>query len=251
MLTSKDEKFIMSLRSAHGRRKSPLRFCEGVRACAELASTVPDIIRKAVRSESFVPEPPLDSLDYDVVSEARLAKLAGTVSPQGVLLLVEPPPLRGDFVLRDPFALVLDGVADPGNMGTIVRTARAVGLRQLFLTSGSADPYSPKVARAAMAAQFAMEIRKFANLAEAVRELSGKGVERFWRCDPHEGDSLFEVDDIFERSALVLGGEASGVTRLAEARPLTLPMPGGYESINVAQAAAVFLFDSVRRGLWS
>ncbi|MCK5845259.1 MAG: RNA methyltransferase [Victivallales bacterium] len=250
-LTNRDEKLIISLRSSHGRRKSPLRLCEGVRACLELVTSAPELVRFAVRDESFTPEPPLDSLEFSVVSNAEFAKLAGTVSPQGVLLLVEPPPISGAFELCDPFAVVLDGVADPGNMGTVIRTMRAVGLRQLFLTDGSADPFSPKCVRSGMAAQFAMEIRKFASLADVVRELRGNGVGRFWRCDPHKGASLFEADDVFQNSVVILGSEASGSDELPGTEPLTLPMPGGYESINVAQAATVVLFDAVRRGVLS
>jgi TrmH family RNA methyltransferase len=191
----------------------------------------------------------LDVLSYAVASDARFAKLAGTVSPQGVLLVVDPPSLTADFELVDPFAVILDGVSDPGNMGTIIRTMRSVGLRRLFLTSGSVDPYSPKVVRSAMAAQFAMEIRKFADLAEAACELRGKGIERFARCVPGGGLSLFDADDVFASSALIFGGEASGASELPGSVSLTIPMPGGYESINVAQAATVFLFDAVRRGV--
>ncbi|MCK5844389.1 MAG: RNA methyltransferase [Victivallales bacterium] len=246
-LTASDEKLILSLHGGHGRRKSDLRLCEGVRACSELVSTNPGLVRLAIKAESFVPALPLDTLSFCVVSDAKLAKLATTVSPQGVMLVVEPLPMIGYFALTDPFAVVLDGVADPGNMGTIIRTMRSVGLKQLFLTAGTADPFSPKVVRSAMAAQFAMEIRKFATLADIIRELRGKGVERFWRCDPHKGASLFETEDVFARSAIILGGEAAGAEELPETDPLTLPMPGGYESINVAQAATVFLFDAVRR----
>jgi TrmH family RNA methyltransferase len=203
----------------------------------------------AVRSESFIPKTPFDTLSFCVVSDAKLAKLATTVSPQGILLLVEPLSMNADFELSDPFAVILDGVADPGNMGTIIRTMRSIGLTQLFLTSGAVDPFSPKVVRSAMAAQFAMEIRKFATLADVVSELRRKGLERFWRCDPHKGASLFETEYVFANSAIILGGEAGGAEELPGTDPLTLPMPGGYESINVAQAGTVFLFDAVRRGI--
>ena len=246
-LTIADEKLILSLHGSHGRRKCDLRLCEGLRACSELMANAPELVRLAVRTESFAPVPPLDSLDFRVVSDAKLAKLATTVSPQGVMLVVEAPSMSADFELSDPFAVVLDGVADPGNMGTIIRTMRSVGLKQLFLTSGTADPFSPKVVRSAMAAQFAMEIRKFATLADVVSKLRGKGLERFWRCDPHKGASLFETENVFANSAIILGGEAGGAEELSGTDPLTLPMPGGYESINVAQAATVFLFDAVRR----
>ena len=248
-LTNKQEKLILSLRTSHGRRKSDLCLCEGVRACSELVSARPETIIFAVRSESFDLPLVLADLEFHVVPDERMTNLSSTVTPQGVIIVAKRPSTSGEISLSDPFSVILDGVADPGNMGTIIRTMRAVGLRSLFLTAGSADPYAPKVVRSAMAAQFAMNIRKFANLAEAIRELRGKGVERFWRCDPHGGIPLFESEEVFANSALILGGEAAGVEEHPETMSVTLPMPGKYESINVAQAATVFLFDAVRRGV--
>jgi TrmH family RNA methyltransferase len=142
---------------------------------------------------------------------------------------------------------VLDRVADPGNLGTILRTVRAVGVTEVWLTSGTADPFSDKVIRAALSAQFALVLREFRDLAAVDGEFRRRGGTGMYRTDPHSGVSLFDLPRLFAGGAIIFGSEAQGAAGLDGATTVTIPMPGGGESINVAQAATVFCGEFVRR----
>ena len=246
-MTHNLEKLIRSLHSRHGRKKHKLCLCEGVRACGELLAHRPDLVKHAVKTDDCVLPAEFDAVDFITVPQEKMKQLSPTVTPQGVLFTVKRPETEYQEQFESPYALVLDGVSDPGNMGTIIRTARAAGLSEIFLTSGCADPFSDKVIRSALASQFALQIFRFANLGEAVRELRGAGCKNFWKTDPHGGVPLFEEPELFTDAAIIIGGEASGVSAHPECRPVTIPMPGKSESLNAAQAATIFMFEAVRR----
>jgi TrmH family RNA methyltransferase len=224
-LTNNQEKLIRALYTRVGRKKHNLCICEGLRACKELVKARPDLISFAVKSEETELPAEFVDLEFIIVPEEKIKQISSTVTTQGILIVAERPEVRSpDSVARkkkseevaenptnsdyrppvtdNRFSVILDGVADPGNMGTIIRTAKAAGLKELFLTSGCADPYADKVIRSAMAAQFSINIYKFANLAETICELRKSGVENFWKTDPHKGNSLFETEDLFANSAI-------------------------------------------------
>ena len=150
-------------------------------------------------------------------------------------------------MLSDPWVLLLDRVMDPGNFGTILRTARAAGLHEIVVVKGGVDPFGEKALRAGMGAQFAMGIRKFDSLADAAEHLKEMGVKTFYRTEPAGGNSIFKEEGLFEKSAIILGNEANGADPLDGSVPLVIPMPGSAESLNVAQAGTVVLFEYVRR----
>jgi TrmH family RNA methyltransferase len=247
-MTNKQEKLIRALYTRQGRKKHNMCICEGLRACTELAKTRPDLISFALKSEKFKITEDLKSLEFTTIPENEFRKISATVTSQGIMIIAERPQIKSvEKKENRQYALVLDKVADPGNMGTIIRTAKAAGLKNIYITSGSADPFADKVIRAAMAAQFAVDIIKFANLAEAVCELRNSGYNTFWKTDPHNGKSLYKTDDLFANSAIIIGGEASGVSDHPDCKSVTIPMPGNSESINAAQAATIFMFEAVRR----
>ena len=158
-----------------------------------------------------------------------------------------PPEPECDQPPQDPFLLALDRLGDPGNFGTICRTLRSTGLTELWYTRGSVDPYGDKAVRSALGAQFALSLRSFENL-EVLREQAARfGYPTVYLTDPHTGEDCFRCSGLFDRSVVVIGAEADGVSALDGAARVTIPMPGNYESLNAAQAATVFLFEYVRR----
>lgn len=250
-LTRKNEALIRTLHTRHGRKKSGLCICEGLRAVDELMFRRPELVRFSVATEealAALQERRTVSGDVCIVSAARLNELAGTVTPQGILTVAEIPQEPGqDEKPADPFILALDQLGDPGNFGTIVRSARAVGLTELWYTKGSIDPYGDKAIRSALGAQFAMKLRSFPDLAALRDRAVSLGYDRFCVTDPHGGENCFTAENLFDRSVIVIGGEANGATMLPNCRHVVIPMPGDYESLNAAQAATIFLFDYVRR----
>ena len=176
-------------------------------------------------------------------------ELSGTVNSQGVIAVAEMPEFASGAVQGD-FVMALDQLGDPGNFGTIARSLRAAGQKELWYTKGSIDPWGDKAIRSGMGVQFALRLRRFDTLEEltlAARELGYKNV---FIADPHQGTSCFKLPGLFDHSVIVIGGEPNGVLGVApDAERVIIPMPGDYESINAAQAATVLIFESVRRSM--
>ena len=251
LLTRRMERQFADLQGRHGRKKSEFCLCEGVRCCFEvLTSPKRQDIELVVISDKLRSDlPHLDTLNVARVRDEQLQKLSGTVTSQGVLILLKRPPVAPEAFSEptDPFIMAVDKLGDPGNFGTILRTARAAGLREFWYTSGSSDAYSPKVIRSSLGAQFTMNLREFADL-NALREFAAQhGYNKFYLTDPHTGESCFECANLFDKSVVVIGSEAHGIDSSEAGMRVTIPMPGNFESLNAAQAATIVLFEHVRR----
>lgn len=250
-LTHRMERQFAELQGRHGRKKSPFCLCEGVRCCEELLnSPAAAAIETVLISEKLKADlPQLQRFDFITVSDEKLQKLSGTITSQGILILVKrPSTCPDDFAPpQDPFIMAVDKLGDPGNFGTIMRTARAAGLREFWYTSGSADPYQPKVIRSSLAAQFNMNLREFATLTDLTDFAARNGFDKLYLTDPHCGESCFECKNLFDRSVVVIGSEAHGIESSIPGNRVTIPMPGNFESLNAAQAATIVLFEHVRR----
>lgn len=249
-LTRRMEREFTDLQSRHGRKKSPYCLCEGVRCCSEvLACEARQDIVLAVIGDKLRDVPDFTNIDYAIVSDEKLQKLSGTITSQGILLLVKRPTVIPENFPEptDPFILAVDKLGDPGNFGTILRTARAAGLKEFWYTAGSADAYAPKVTRSALGAQFNMRLREFSDLAALTDYAAKCGFPNIYLTDPHTGESCFECEKLFEKSVVVIGSEAHGIGSEAAGNRVTIPMPGNFESLNAAQAATIVLFEHVRR----
>ena len=249
MLLSKNrESLIKSLCTRHGRKKSNLCICEGKRSVADLLMAKPELVKFTIIAESNKNSLPANIINPLIVSERKFSELSATVASQGILAVVERPELLSVEVQPvDPFILVLDRLTDPGNFGSILRTARAIGLTEVWYTAGSVDPFNDKVIRAAMASQFVVGLRSFASLDDVSSQLNHFGYHKIFRTDPHQGESCFVAKELFSRSAIIIGNEADGVALLAGANDIMIPMPGSAESLNAAQATTVILFEYIRR----
>ena len=151
-LTRRTESLLRALRTRHGRRDSEYCFCDGLRASREVVTLAPELVELVILREGTA-LPFSAPVEPVVLPQAEFDRIAPTVHSQGILVLSRrPAPVPMDVPMADPFALVLDRVGDPGNFGTILRTARAVGLHEVWLTRGTADPFSDKVVRSASGA---------------------------------------------------------------------------------------------------
>ena len=181
-----------------------------------------------------------------VVPRSVLEAACDTRTPQGVCASFgAPKPLA----LNDaPNGIVaLDGVQDPGNVGTIWRTADAAGFGAVLFGPGCADPLSPKVQRAAMGSGFRVPYMVAEDLPGALRELRARG----WcvLASDLRGDDFYARPDAGERFVLVIGSEAHGIspaTREAATALVKLPMRGGAESLNAAVAAGIMMYEMAR-----
>lgn len=179
-----------------------------------------------------------------VIADARLfGELAQIATPTGALAVIAAP--QPGSRLPGAFNLLLEDVQDPGNVGTMLRTAAAAGVTHAFLSEGCAFAWSPKVLRAGQGAHFFLEIVERADLPLVVRTFAGKVIAAL----PRGEASLFDAD-LRGPLMFMVGNEGAGLSpalaACATAR-VAIPMPGGFESLNAASAAAVFLFEKLRQ----
>ncbi len=182
----------------------------------------------------------------ETVSSTVMKAISDTESPQGILAVMKqqdiPLPSRPGFVL------ILDAVRDPGNLGTILRTAAAAGVELVILTPGSVDAWSPKVLRSGMGAHFRLPVRSM-NWQDIRHTLESPPQLKTFLADA-AGEIEYTQADFRSPLALIVGGEAAGAgteaTSLAAGK-VHIPMPGGSESLNAAVAASILLFEVVRQ----
>jgi len=177
------------------------------------------------------------------VSDEVMRTMADTKTPQGILAVL-PFPQPAPY--ESPLILVLDGLRDPGNLGTILRSAEAAEVGKVITTKGTVDVFSPKVVRGAMGAHFRLPILDDREWEEIERVLDGRQV---LLADPGGGLRYHEVDWT-QPSALIVGGEAYGPGQEAgqlAAKTVSIPMRGGAESLNVAVATSIILFEAARQ----
>ena len=205
---------------------------------------------------------------HDVLAEESFAALAGKLEAAGANVFIVPRSLLesvtdtrtpqgicASFDLPQPLppgkapnrVVALDGVQDPGNVGTIWRTADAAGFQGLLLGSGCADPLSPKVQRSTMGSGFRLPFMQTSNLPAALNELRHKG----WAVIASDlrGTDFYRHPDPGDRFILVIGSEAHGIseaTRAAADMLVKLPMRGGAESLNAAVAAGIMMYELMR-----
>lgn len=183
-------------------------------------------------------------IEVDEVAGDLLQKLSDTETPQGILAVLEFTQLP---ITDNPnFILIPDQVRDPGNLGTLIRSAAAAGVQALFLPDETTDAFAPKVVRSGMGAHFRLPIHvlTWEQIREHTKDL------QVYLADM-EGKSFWEAD-LRKPLALIVGGEADGASE--EARKLTtqkisIPMAGNVESLNAGVAGSVVMFEVVRQRL--
>ena len=178
------------------------------------------------------------------VSAEVMQALADTETPQGILIVLPIPDLHCDAAA--PLTLIPDAIRDPGNLGTMLRTAWAAGVSQVLLPPGTVDYTNPKVVRAGMGAHFYIPIRRAAwdEIHTALAETP------VWLAEVGAG-TPYDAVDWRGRTALIVGGEAEGASpegrALAAGWHVTIPMAHGVDSLNAAMAAVIVLFEAARQ----
>jgi rRNA methylases len=182
------------------------------------------------------------------LADSVMESLSDTETSQGILLVL--PQTESRQIPATDFALVLDQIRDPGNLGTILRSAAAAGVKTVFLAPGTADAFAPKVVRAGMGAHFRLSIQsaEWCEIDDYCRKVCQPPL-KLLLAESGGGKACWQMD-LQAPLALVIGGEADGAS--AEARQavdenIYIPMPGKFESLNAAVAAGILLFEIVRQ----
>lgn len=236
---------IRKLNTSRSFRRSEGRFvCDGPKLLGEA-------LRWGAQVETVVRVPGAPALPTPGVREVEvppelLKGLSTTESPQGVLFLCALPSLQLPAELPGARYLVLDGVQDPGNLGTVWRTADAFGADGLILLPGCADPFSPKAVRASMGACFRLAAWE-AERAELSAALDRAGIPLYAAALRADTEDVRRVG--LGRCAVVIGSEGRGVSAETLAlceKTLKIPMRPRCESLNAAVAASVVLWEMAR-----
>ena len=190
--------------------------------------------------------------DLFLLSRVLFDRTVNTETPQGIAAAVKQPDCHvGRFCEGDPSnILVLDRLQDPGNLGTIIRTADAAGFRRILVMKGTADLFSPKTVRAAAGSLYRM---KFAYGDEPREVLSLLGSHGFQTvCTSPRAEINYFDADISRSTALIIGNEANGACDVflqGADLLINIPMEGSIESLNAGTAASVIMYESVRQRL--
>lgn len=253
MLSAREEKEIRALQRRKERAARSRFLAEGVRVVEDLLASELRVVlvvassslQDSPRGGALLEEAARAGVPVRTVPDAELDRLAGTLTPQGVLAVAEVPDVSLDSLRRGPTGLVLllDGVQDPGNFGTLVRSAEALGAAGVVALSGTVDPWNPKAVRASAGSAFRIPVVQ-ASWAEASDWLRAEGYEIL--AAAAGGEPLGSVG---AKVALVVGNEGSGVSEgvLSEVdRTVGIPLRGRAESLNVAAAAAILMYEMTR-----
>jgi len=255
VITSKDNeivKHIRKLREKKEREEAGEFIVEGIKMLEE-AVREKARIKMIVVSEELNQNPIPQDVLYKVakekliyVSESVFKTLTDVNSPQGILAIIEKNQTKEIDFSQDLF-LILDNIQDPGNMGTILRTADSVNLKQVIVPKGNADCYNPKVVRSTMGAIFRVSVIEVEDLSKSIKEMKKHKIQILVTALETK-DSIYDVD--YKRSAIVIGNEGNGVSKevleLAD-KKIKIPMPGKTESLNAAVATGIILYHAIRK----
>lgn len=258
MITSRDNPEIKEIirlqKSSDHRREKGLFTAEGARLCRDAALSGVEIEKLFYTSraaEKYSDDFKLISAscrEAIEVSESVFAKVSDTKSPQGLLCLISmlDKSLLVDKIENKGRYAALENISDPSNLGTILRTAEALGLDGIILSENCCDVYSPKVVRGSMGAVFRMKLHIAKSFTELISELTERGI-RTYASTPRNAENVTELD--FKSGIVLIGNEGAGLrdeTISACLKRVKIPMLGRAESLNASAAAAILMWELMR-----
>lgn len=251
-ITSRSNPLVARLKKLNSKRS--VRRAEGV-FCGEGPKLLDEALKWGAELETVIcgekvslPELPA-AVRVVEVPDGLLNAVADTESPQGIVFTCRMPDAALPELLTGKRYLILDGVQDPGNLGTIWRTADAFGADALILCGPCADPWSPKTVRATMGAVFRMPVYE-GTLEETAKKLASAGIPMYATALREDTVDVREIS--LSRSAVVIGSEGKGVSEPTLglcSKTIKIPMTPRCESLNAAVAASVVLWEMARREL--
>lgn len=263
---------IRELHTTKGRKKSGLLVMEGPHLLEALLSAdtlpreiyyQPELLQRtpdgrALLARLLHPSSPWSSTSLFEISERVAEALSDAQTSQGVLCILPTQLLSPERLLARrpkavrPALLILDDLADPGNMGTILRTALAADVEEVLLTPRCVDCYSPKVTRSAAGAHVALPVwsdMSWSAIEERIDRHCGASARRVFIAEA-SGPHPYYAEDLARPFALIIGNEAHGPSqqaRVLASRVISIPLANAVESLNAAMAAGILLFEAVRQ----
>lgn len=250
----KVKKVAALAKKARYRKEASLFVVEGPKMAAELPEAWVDSIYMTeafLKSQRELAEKLRSHHKVEIVTDEVLKAMSDTETPQGILAVARQRQYKADEILKQPqkaHVVILETLQDPGNLGTILRTAEAAGASGIIMDRGTADIYNPKVVRSTMGAVFRMPFVYVDDLKEALKELKQAGICLY--AAHLEGAVDYDKEDYTKDIGFLIGNEAKGlsgdITAMADAC-VKIPMAGKVESLNAAVAASIFMFEAARQ----
>lgn len=251
MITTNQNKQIKQIvklkKSAKERKKQGLFLVEGIRMFEEIPK---ERLFKAYASEDFYREHReiFSDIECELVSESVMKEISDTMTPQGVLALVRMEERSIDEFMKKehPLILVLENIQDPGNLGTILRTAEGAGVDGVIMSRDTVDIYNPKVIRSTMGSVFRVPFVYTDHLQEVLHRMEKNQIITY---AAHLDGTNYTRESYCAGTAFLIGNEGNGLSReLAEAacKKIRIPMCGKVESLNAAMASGLLVYE-VRR----
>ena len=183
------------------------------------------------------------------VTEKIYNSITDTTNPQGILAVIKKQEQDKNINFEEDLIVVLDGIQDPGNLGTILRTVDSVGLTQIIVSKNTTDAYNPKVVRSTMGAIFRVNVIEEEDLVHTIKEIK-KHKFKVLATSLETDNNFYDVK--LSKNVIVIGNEANGVTKevleLADNK-VKIPMLGKTESLNASVATGIILYEYVRQKL--
>ena len=245
------KRLLQLQKKSKARNEEKVFLVEGLRMFSEVPK---ERVEKVYISESLYNRKKLvqDLHDFDVeiLSDSVFSRVSDTKTPQGILCIVRQKTydLEKIFKINNPHFIILDNLQDPGNLGTIVRTAEGAGVDAVFLSKESVDIYNPKTIRSTMGSIYRMPVIYVEDLLKLLKTLKNQGILSY--AAHLEGERSYDLENYKTGTAILIGNEGNGlreeVANAADIR-VKIPMQGQVESLNAAVAATVFMFEVARQ----
>ena len=239
-------KEVNSLKAKKERDKTGLFILEGKRLVDDIPNSWE--IKYLLKAESYSED--INFENVYTVKDSLFEKISETVNPQGILAVchIKEFDVTNVDYSNSPFFVVLENVTDPGNMGTLIRTADAAGADGIFLSKGCVDIYNPKVIRATMGSIFHLPIYRNLNLMDLMEDFKNNNVKTL--AAHLKGTSTPYKVDMTTACAVIIGNEANGLSdEISEIASdlVKIPMPGKAESMNAGIAGGILIYEAVRQ----
>lgn len=239
IITSKDNKLIklaVKLKEKKYRDKENLFIIEGEKL-------LNDAIKSNVKIKYIFSTKDLEEDNYYSIDNNLMSYICNTESPSPVFAIAEKINYTQNNISDNNIILIIDKVRDPGNLGTIIRSAEAFGVNIILLTKETVDIYNPKVIRSTMGSLFRMPILYIENL-DILMELNNNNFSIFLTT-PYSSKNYYDIDYKNKKIALVIGNEGQGLNlqSLKNYQSITIPMNGNIESLNTSIATSIILSE--------
>lgn len=255
MITSSNNiqiKNLIKLQKSSKERKKQKKFVvEGKKMCEEASSL--ELVEKLYISETIWNETKngtFQDIPYEVVSDPILKEVSDTMTPQGSMAIVHMPmhQKKAIFSVEKGSFLFLENVRDPGNLGTMIRTAEGAGITGVIISKESVDIYNPKVIRSTMGSIYRVPFVYVEDFEAILKEAKENGITLY--ATDLQGKKDYDQENYRTKCGIIIGNEANGITQ--ETREITdflikIPMCGSVESLNAGVAAAIMMYEIYRQ----